>query len=136
MEQSQNYIEFQSQSPSPFHAVQKICSDLDHRGFVELQADADWSFSEKNYYVVHHEKKSVVAFCLADIPPHESGFSLIASHTDSPAFKLRTQGLDFLQGYQRLLTEIHGGIIFRSWLDRPLVLAGALYSIEKNAGKV
>ncbi len=52
-------------------------------------------------------------------------FQLTASHSDSPAFKVKsTAGVDGPAGYVRLDTEAYGGMMDYTWFDRPLSLAG------------
>ena len=96
MDYSQEYIDFQNCSPSPFHVTQKMLTDLEGAGFIELNLNSSWSLTEKNYFIRHKEGKSLVAFSLGENSPLETGFSIIASHTDSPAFKLRTEGYEDL----------------------------------------
>ncbi len=52
-------------------------------------------------------------------------FQLTASHSDSPCFKVKTNGeLESPAGYLRLDTEAYGGMMDYTWFDRPLSLAG------------
>lgn len=52
-------------------------------------------------------------------------FQLTASHSDSPCFKVKTNGeLEGPAGYLRLDTEAYGGMMDYTWFDRPLSLAG------------
>lgn len=52
-------------------------------------------------------------------------FQLTASHSDSPCFKVKTNGeVAGPAGYLRLDTEAYGGMMDYTWFDRPLSLAG------------
>ena len=55
------------------------------------------------------------------------GFNIIAAHSDSPAFRLKP---GFLSG-GRPTFEPYGGMIYSSWFDRPLSLAGKIVC-ERN----
>ncbi len=57
----------------------------------------------------------------------ERGFNIIAAHSDSPAFRLKP---GFLSGGKKTV-EPYGGMIYSSWFDRPLSLAGKIVC-EKN----
>lgn len=52
-------------------------------------------------------------------------FQLTASHSDSPAFKVKSASeVEGPAGYLRLDTEAYGGMMDYTWFDRPLSLAG------------
>ena len=54
-----------------------------------------------------------------------SHFQIVASHSDSPTFKLKPVSEDVVAGqYVRLNTERYGGMIMSTWMDRPLSIAG------------
>lgn len=54
-----------------------------------------------------------------------SGFNIIASHSDSPAFKIKPNAeITVENSYIKLNTEKYGGMIMSTWLDRPLSVAG------------
>ena len=50
----------------------------------------------------------------------------MASHTDSPALKLKPHGALTKSGFRLAETEVYGGPIVPSWFDRDLALAGRL----------
>lgn len=53
------------------------------------------------------------------------GFAIAAAHSDSPTFKVREEAEVSGAGKtMRLSVEPYGGGIYRSWLDRPLSVAG------------
>ncbi|MEG1427774.1 MAG: M18 family aminopeptidase, partial [Oscillospiraceae bacterium] len=66
---------------------------------------------------------SLIAFA---VPEKEwKGFGIIASHSDSPCFKLKeTAQMQVEKNYTKLNVESYGGMIMSSWLDRPLSVAG------------
>ena len=56
-----------------------------------------------------------------------AGFMLAAAHSDSPTYKVREEAEVLSAGNcVRLAVEPYGGMIARSWLDRPLSVAGRL----------
>ncbi len=65
----------------------------------------------------------VAAGSASDSAPYH--FQLTASHSDSPCFKVKSNGeLEGPAGYVRLDTEAYGGMMDYTWFDRPLSLAG------------
>ncbi|RAZ11164.1 M18 family aminopeptidase, partial [Klebsiella oxytoca] len=55
------------------------------------------------------------------------GFHMAASHTDSPAFKVKVNPEISENSYVKLNTEKYGGMILSTWLDRPLSVAGRVF---------
>ena len=62
-----------------------------------------------------------------------SGFHIVASHSDSPCFKIK-EAPEMLveEKYLKLNTEKYGGMILSTWLDRPLSVAGRLVVLEEK----
>ena len=126
------FLSFIEQSPSAFHAVQSLCAVLDENGFEALNEQADWQLTPGKGYYVTRNRSAVIAFRLP-----ESGvghFQIVASHSDSPCFKLKPLCEDVVCGkYVRLNTERYGGMIMSSWFDRPLSIAGRVL-VKENGG--
>ena len=62
-------------------------------------------------------------------------FRIVASHSDSPAFKLKPQAESPVgDKYLRLNVEMYGGMILPSWLDRPLSIAGRI--LVRQGGRI
>ena len=56
-----------------------------------------------------------------------SGFQIVASHCDSPTFKIKSNAEISVRGnYTQLNTEMYGGMLCASWMDRPLSVAGRI----------
>ena len=84
-EEVQGLLQFLRESPTAFHAVESICSRL--TGFEPLQENARWRLQPGGRYYVTRNRSSVIAFTVPqrDFAP----FQLIASHTDSPTFRIK-----------------------------------------------
>lgn len=126
-----DFLSFVEKSPSAFHAVEALCSLLTEAGFTRLSETEDWALDAGGRYFVTRNRSSVVAFAVP-----ESGlgaFQIVASHSDSPAFKLKALAEDAVCGhYIRLNTERYGGMILSTWLDRPLSIAGRVLVRGEN----
>ena len=60
---------------------------------------------------------------------------IIASHSDSPAFKVKENPeLETDDRYIRLNVERYGGMLCAPWLDRPLSVAGRVIAKDRQGG--
>ena len=118
-----DFLDFVRRSPTAFHAAENIRQALVERGFVELNENERWNIAPGGRYVVTRNRSSVIAFAVPECGM--AHFQIVASHGDSPAFKLKPVAEDVVCGkYVRLNTEGYGGMIMSTWLDRPLSIAG------------
>ncbi len=68
------------------------------------------------------------------MPEHISGFHIMASHSDSPCFKIKENPeIGVAEKYVKLNVEKYGGMLMSTWFDRPLSVAGRL--VTENEGK-
>ena len=112
-----NLFKFIKSSPSAYHTVSAVASRLREEGYTEISERDSAAFRDGARYFVIRNGSSIVAFA----GRAEKCFMITASHGDFPAFKVK-EGLDGT--YARLSTERYGGMIYYSWLDRPLSIAG------------
>lgn len=126
----QNMLQFIEQSPTSFHAVANVAANLQKHGFTQLQESESWRLEAGGKYYVTRNDSSVIAFVI----PTETvkSFRITASHSDSPAFKLKEKPeITLEEAYVKLNTEKYGGMILSTWLDRPLSVAGRVI-VEEN----
>ena len=123
-------FEFLKAAPTAFHAVEALCGLLKEQGFLPLQECKPWEVIPGGKYYVTRNRSSVIAFTLPAEKP--DSFHIVASHSDSPTFKIKENAeLTVRDKYVQLNTERYGGMIFSSWFDRPLSVAGrVLYKDE------
>lgn len=130
LQETKRLLHFIEQSPTAFHAVESFANALKEQGFTCLEEAADWSLTPGEGYFVTRNQSSIIAFRMPSDRP--ASFMIAASHTDSPMFKLKNSYLAPAFGeYLRLNTEVYGGTILSSWMDRPLTLAGRVI-LEKD----
>ena len=126
------FLDFISHSPSQFHAVENICNELKDKGFAELNEGKQWDIVPGGKYFVTRNRSSVMAFTIPACG--FAHFQVVASHSDSPTFKLKPVAEDVAFGkYVRLNVEIYGGPINHTWVDRPLSIAGRVLVKEGNS---
>ena len=117
------FMDFVKQSPTAFHSIDVICNELRENGFAQLNEREQWQIAPGGKYFVTRNRSTVIAFTVPE--KGMSHFQIVASHSDSPTFKLKPVSEDVVAGqYVRLNTERYGGMIMSTWMDRPLSIAG------------
>lgn len=121
---TEEMISFIQKNPTAFHAVASIREILLLDGYEELLESRSWNLQPGKKYFVCRNGSSILAFQIgSDLSDYS--FNIIASHTDSPTFKLKEKAELRTGGkYTRLNTEGYGGMICSTWMDRPLSIAG------------
>ncbi len=123
MNDVQSFIDFISESPTAFHAVHTLCYELETAGFTRLNEHEAYHLVPGGKYYVTRNRSAVIAFT---VPQEDfTHFQIVASHSDSPTFKLKHTAEETVCGqFTRLNVERYGGMIMSTWLDRPLSIAG------------
>lgn len=117
-------IEFIETATSPFHVVEKSAATLKEKNFTKLDMKQPWSLTKgENYYVIPYPS-TLFAFTVGNDTEESSDFRIIATHTDHPCLMIKPQADMTSNGYRKINTEIYGGPILNTWLDRPLSIAG------------
>lgn len=129
-------FQFIEKSPSPFHTIESAVGLLRDAGFTELREEESWKVASGGSYYVVRNDSAMIAF---RVPENGiKGFHMVASHSDSPSFKIKEKPELVLEpAYTKLNVEKYGGMIMSSWFDRPLSAAGRVYvntehGIEKH----
>jgi len=123
-------LTFLDRSPTAYHAVHEIEKRLHKESFIELKESAAWSLHPgKKYYVVRHDS-SICAFILPQ-SKKPAKIKLLASHTDSPGFKLKPHSQFRKGGCLLIETEVYGAPLLNSWLNRDLAIAGRIFFTDQ-----
>ena len=120
---AQKCIGFIDESVSCYHAVGNVEKNLVENGFTELKEKDAWEIERGQSYYVKRGASSLIAFRMPE--GEVKGFHMIASHSDSPSFKVKTNPEMAVENrYLKLNTEGYGGMIYSTWFDRSLSVAG------------
>jgi aspartyl aminopeptidase len=111
-------------SPSPFHAVAETAARLEAAGYRRLNEADAWQLAAGDRFYVIRDGATIAAFELGTSAPEDAGFRLIGSHTDSPTLRIKPQPEVSREGYRQLAVEVYGGVLYSTWLDRDLSIAG------------
>lgn len=115
-------LNFFDKSPTAWHAVANCKDELVKQGFLELKEDTSWQLTPGRSYFVERNGSSLCAFILPKNSP--KSLHVAASHTDSPAFKLKPNAEYTKENMLLLGVEIYGAPLLASWLNRDLGIAG------------
>lgn len=133
MTYAHNLAEFLNGCHSAFHSTALIEKELIEAGFAQLHEDDAWKLESNRYYYVKRNNTSIIAFKLPEMIQVKS-LNIVASHSDSPTFKVKPVADLKDPHYNRLNVEAYGGALYSTWLDRPLSLAGRV--VVKEDGKL
>ncbi|KOA19969.1 putative M18 family aminopeptidase 2 [Clostridium homopropionicum DSM 5847] len=122
---AEELIEFIYNSPTAFHAVNSLKEVLKREGFKEIKEEEQWKLEKGLKYFMTKNDSALIAFVVGKGKIHENGFKIIGTHTDSPSFRIKPNPEMVSENtYIKLNTEVYGGPILNTWLDRPLAIAG------------
>lgn len=122
---AEKLLKFIDKSPSAFHVINNMKEELLEAGFTELKEKDRWEICKGGKYFVTRNLSSVIAFKVPD--GDFKSFNIMASHSDSPSFKIKENPeMDVDGKYTKLNVEGYGGMLNAPWFDRPLSVAGRL----------
>lgn len=117
-------LSFIQSSPSVYHNIHLIKAILKNFKFIELNENEKWDLVSNQSYFVVRGGASIVAF---KVPEEQKGFNIVASHNDSPSFKIKPNGEISAGAFKKINTEPYGGMLVSTWFDRPLGIAGRVF---------
>lgn len=124
LEIAKELVNFIDKSPCSYFSVKNTVNKLEEAGFREYKLSEELSFKlgDKGYFVVNDS--ALLAFNIASENVEETGFKIIGSHSDSPGFRIKSNPIMKNANVLKLNTEVYGGPIISTWLDRVLSIAG------------
>lgn len=121
-ETAERLMSFIDSSPSPWQVIEAVERSLLSRGFRKLTWEEPWSIKAGDEVYLTVNGSALIAVRIGHVP----GFRMVASHSDSPCFRLKPNFSSEGLGLTPLSVEPYGGMILSSWMDRPLGVAGRL----------
>ena len=131
-QQVQNLLDFIDASPSPWHVVKSVETQLEKFKFVKLIETEKWALEAGGRYYVVRDDSSIIMFVQGQKPLVQTGFKMIGAHTDSPGLRIKPQAATGGDGLLRVGVEIYGGPILATFTDRDLSLAGRINYKDDN----
>ena len=116
-------LDFIKKSPTAFQATAEMEKKFAENGYQLLSEREHWKLQPGGKYIVTRNHSALIAF---SIPKKECRkFHVVASHSDSPAFKIKENPeMRVDNAYTKLNVEGYGGMLMAPWFDRPLSVAG------------
>lgn len=122
-------IRYLSAGVSPYHTVKICVDDLKKAGYEPLMMGKPWKLKETGKYYIDFHGTTLAAFT---VPSAEKmvaregkpSLRIVCAHTDFPCLRIKPNPDLYTDEYHRLNTEVYGGAILNTWLDRPLGIAG------------
>lgn len=129
-------LNFIDSTPNAYCCTDNLKEILIKNGFEEVyeyENLKDYLKCDGKYFITRNDS-SLIAFKInkCNLDPR---FNIIATHSDSPSFRIKTNPDMFENGYLKLNTSGYGGMINYSWLDRPLSIAGRVIVLDKGIYK-
>lgn len=125
MKEKLNLLNFIDESPSPYHAIENMVKLLVKDGYHKLELGSSWILEKNEKYYLTINDSALFAFRLGNLD--NPSFRIITSHSDSPGFRIKPRGKIMEKSEMRLNTEVYGGPILSTWLDRTLSIAGRVF---------
>ena len=131
---TQQMLQFIDACPTSYHVIANLKERLLQQSFTELREAESWELKKGGRYFVTRGGSSIISFQIPQVSFR--GFYMIASHSDSPSFKIK-ENAEMPEGgaYIKLNVEKYGGMLMAPWFDRPLSIAGRVMVRDKD-GKV
>lgn len=129
---AQELINYINVATSPYQVVEEGINKLKDAGFIELNLSKPWKLKPGEGYYVMPYATSLFAFCVGDDFEAGSGIRIAAAHTDHPGFRIKPRAEIITNSYCKLNTEVYGGPILNTWMDRPLSIAGRVALKSKD----
>lgn len=125
-------LEYLNGAVTPYHAVEAGVAYLESKGFCEQHLEEAVTAKAGGRYFVRLYGSGLVAYTVGE-KYKEGGLFVAAAHTDAPCLRLKPKAELASGDYLRLDTELYGGAIMNTWLDRPLSVAGRVALRGKDA---
>ncbi len=100
------------------------------RGFDELSLNEKWTLEKEGKYFINIYDSGLFAFTIGE--SFEGMLKIAAAHTDHPCLYIKPNPEITVKGYEKVNTEVYGGAILNTWLDRPLSVSGKVTMKSSN----
>ena len=132
---AEELLRFIEACPSRYHVIAKLSEQYREAGFQELKERETWSLEWGGSYFVTRNDSSLIAFRLPE-GGGARGFHAAAAHCDSPTFQIKENPEKSSEQYVTLNVEKYGGMIYSTWMDRPLSVAGRVAVEDPDTGEI
>ncbi len=136
---TQPFLSFISENPTIFHAVASVAERLKSHGFIKLSERDSWTgrLARRGKYFFERNGSSLIAFVVGEGYKSGNGASVIATHIDALATRLKPiPTLSSKAGYVQLGVAPYAGALNSTWWDRDLGIGGRVLVKDSKNGKI
>ena len=133
------FIKFISSNPTVFHAVDSVRQSVEEAGFKRLSERDVWSgrLEKAGKYFVERNGSSIIAFTIGKDYKPGNGASIIATHIDALATRLKPiSKVPTKEGFVQLGVAPYAGALNATWWDRDLGIGGRVLVRDSSTGKI
>ncbi|KAF2727849.1 hypothetical protein EJ04DRAFT_581739 [Polyplosphaeria fusca] len=129
------FLDFMTNNPTVFHAVDAVARDLEKAGYEKLSERDDWELKAGGKYYLDRNGSSLIAFAVGEGYKAGNGAAIVAGHIDALTAKLKPiSSLRTKAGFVQLGVAPYAGALNNTWWDRDLGVGGRV--LVKEGGKV
>ncbi|MDD6136266.1 MAG: M18 family aminopeptidase [Lachnospiraceae bacterium] len=110
-----------SDGKTQFHVVEACKSILSDNGFEELAYEDSRELVPGGKYMLSPFRSMLFAWTMG---AKNSPLRIACAHTDFPMLKIKSNPEITKKGYVQVNVEPYGGLLSKTWFDRPLGMAG------------
>lgn len=120
--EADDFLSFLDASTSPWHAADRIATDLASAGFRAIGlSDPAWTLAPGERCFL---KRGGAVVAWVQPTENATGLALGLAHTDSPCLRIKPNAETISCGCRKWSVETYGGLLNHTWLDRELVVSG------------
>ncbi|EXJ74666.1 uncharacterized protein A1O5_01359 [Cladophialophora psammophila CBS 110553] len=130
---TQPYLDFMTQNPTVFHAVDHFTAKLAKAGYVYLSERKQWKIEPGGKYYTKRNGSAFIAFAVGKGYKPGNGVGIVAGHIDALTAKVKpVPKLQTKAGYVQLGVAPYGGAMNMTWWDRDLGIGGKVLVKNKD----
>ncbi|KAK5278918.1 vacuolar aminopeptidase 1, partial [Exophiala xenobiotica] len=133
---TQPYLDFMTNNPTIFHAVDAFTTQLEEAGYVYLSERTTWEIKPGGKYYTKRNGSAFIAFAVGKDYKAGNGMGIVAGHIDALTAKVKpVPKLPTKAGYVQLGVAPYAGGMNTTWWDRDLGIGGRVL-VKGKDGKI
>jgi len=120
------WISFLNRAITPYHSAEALRGELVRDGFTPLELTKPWKLTP-GAYMAKGPGGATFAWVVGEDAEPGGALTLELAHTDYPCLHIKPNG-EAGTYYALVDTDVYGGPILNTWLDRPLGVAGRVFA--------
>ena len=129
-----DWLEFLNYAVTPYHSAAMIREHLKKAGFAEVSMAKPWKM-KPGAYLAKGPAGATFAWVIGRNYEAGDPISMELAHTDYPCLHIKPNG-ETGSYYALVDTDVYGGPILNTWLDRPLGVAGRVFVRKEKKAAV